>query len=78
MIHNPTRITFTCASLIDHIYSNNLTQNALSGIITDISDHFGTFHIEHKKSIHHDDAIDSRHIYSKANLCHFNEALRQI
>ena len=50
MTHKPTRITFTCASLIDHIYSNNLTQNSLSGIIiTDISDHFGTFNIEHTK-----------------------------
>ena len=78
MIHKPTRITFTCASLIDHIYSNNLTQNSLSGIIiTDILDHFGTLPIENKKSIHHDDSIDSRRLYSKANLCHFNEALHK-
>ena len=80
MIHKPIRLTFTCTSLIGHIYSNNLTQNSLSGIIiTDISDHFDTFHIEHKKSIHHDDAIDSKHIYSKTNLhvCHFKEALRK-
>ena len=27
------------------------------------------------KSVHHDDSIDSKRTYSKANLCHFNEAL---
>jgi hypothetical protein len=46
VIHKPTRVTHTSATLIDHIYSNLTCNNTLSGIIlTDVADHFGTFHI---------------------------------
>ena len=47
-ITRPTRITPHSATLIDHIYSNDnrpTFQNNISGIIiTDVADHFGTFH----------------------------------
>ena len=51
-ITRPTRITPHSATLIDHIYSNDnrpTSQNSTSGIIiTDVADHFGTFHIVNK------------------------------
>ena len=51
-ITRPTRITPHSATLIDHIYSNDnrpTSQNYTSGIIiTDVADHFGTFHIVNK------------------------------
>ena len=46
-ITRPTRITPHSATLIDHIYSND--NRPTSGIIiTDVADHFGTFHIVNK------------------------------
>ena len=43
-ITKPTRITSHSATLIDHIYTNKPDFTFSSGIIlTDISDHFGTF-----------------------------------
>jgi hypothetical protein len=45
VIHKPTRICHSSASLIDHIYTNNIASQTLSGIITnDVADHFGIFH----------------------------------
>jgi len=43
VIHKPTRVTHTSATLIDHIYSNLTCKDTLSGII--LTDHFGTFYI---------------------------------
>ena len=46
LITKATRITPNSATLIDHIYTNKKQVAATSGIlITDISDHFGTFSI---------------------------------
>jgi len=40
----PTRITDYSKTLIVHIYGNNVNQSYISGvIISDLSDHFGTF-----------------------------------
>ena len=51
-ITRTTRITPHSATLIDHIYSNDnrpTSQNSTSGIIiTDVADHFGTFHFVNK------------------------------
>ncbi len=44
MIHKPTRVTHSSATLIDHIYTNDISNSAQSGIIiTDVADHFATF-----------------------------------
>ena len=44
LINEPTRITNTTESLIDHIYVNNVEKISQSGVIqTGISDHFITF-----------------------------------
>ena len=45
-ITKPTRITSTTATLIDHLYSNHTHTEYDSGsIITDMTDHFGIFHL---------------------------------
>ena len=45
-IMEPTGITPTSATLIDHIYYNHRYTHSKSGIIiTDLADHFGIFHI---------------------------------
>ena len=44
LINRPTRITSHSASLIDNIFTNNLSHNLRSGILfTDISDHLPIF-----------------------------------
>ena len=43
-----------CPIIIDHIYTNNISTVGQSGIIiTDVADHFGTFHISNKRNNHH-------------------------
>jgi len=50
IIVKPTRICSSTATLIDHIYTNNISTVGQSGIIiTDVADHFGIFHIATKK-----------------------------
>ena len=45
LITKPTRVTSSSATLIDHIYSNDICSNSTSGIVlTDVADHFGIFH----------------------------------
>ena len=46
LINSPTRVTNTCASVLDHIWSNNLypPSEIFSGILTsEITDHYTTF-----------------------------------
>lgn len=45
VISKPTRISTTCATLIDHIYTNRVLDSAVNPgiIITDIADHFGVY-----------------------------------
>jgi hypothetical protein len=46
VILQPTRLSFSSAILIDHIYTNDMLSKSTSGIvITDVADHFGTFHL---------------------------------
>ena len=50
LILRPTRICSTSASLIDHMFTNDIMQLSFSGILlTDVADHFGTFHITNNK-----------------------------
>ena len=50
LITKPTRITPHSATLLDHIYTNTYDCRFKSGIIvTDISDHFGTFYVKTSK-----------------------------
>ena len=52
LINEPTRITSTSATTLNHIYSNSLRKISVSGIlISDVSDHSPTFCIM-KSNIH--------------------------
>ena len=47
LINRPTRVTAETATIIDHIYSNDLnaTRKTIQGIlVTDITDHYPVFH----------------------------------
>ena len=51
LILKPTRICASTASLIDHMFTNNIVAKSISGIIiTDVADHFGTFYITNNKT----------------------------
>lgn len=44
LISNPTRLTSYSATLIDNIFTNNLSQNVLNGVVLkDLSDHLPVF-----------------------------------
>ena len=46
LINVTTRISPTCTSTLDHIYTNSINKTRLSGVlIFDLSDHLPTFHI---------------------------------
>ena len=50
LITLPTRIKHQSATLIDHIFTNNICQKYYAGIIINsLSDHFPVFYIEENK-----------------------------
>ncbi len=78
MIHRPTRVTHSTATLIDHIYTNNITPNCTSGIIlSDITDHFATFYAINTKLPNQKMEHIERRIFSEANVNHFRDDLNQ-
>ena len=80
-ITKPTRITDHSATLIDHIYTNNIQVNnrITSGIITtDISDHFATFSITQlQDKIKPQITFKTTRDLSEANLSKFKTELNQ-
>ena len=51
-ITRPTRVTDISATLIDNIFTNNISENQFSGIIcTDISDHLPVCYVNEQKGI---------------------------
>ena len=78
LITKPTRITEFSATLIDHIYTNNLKSNPKSGIIiTDLADHFGIFTIIYKRArdyLQKSNVSFTRSFTSK-NILQFNDTL---
>ena len=79
VITKPTRVCISSATLIDHIYTNDITSSFLSGIvITDLADHFGTyFSITNKNNIDLNTTIKARYL-SDRNIIKFKESLRTI
>ena len=72
MITKPTRITSTSATLIDHIFTNDMSTSNSGIIIADISDHFGSFYIAHTKHLTHaSDTTLFRRKYSQRNIDKF-------
>jgi hypothetical protein len=79
VITKPTRISTTSATLIDHIYTNNITTTGYSGIIiTDVADHFGTFHISNIKTTNKSKTTSKVRIFSENNINTFKETLDQV
>ncbi len=76
LIHKPTRVTSVTATLIDHIYTNILNSESISGIIlTDVADHFATFHVAPNKMQTQKIIIKEKRIYSEANIDKFKQQL---
>ena len=69
VITKPTRICSSTATLIDHIYTNNISSTHHSGIIiTDVADHFRTFLIiQNKKQCHRSSIIKTKS-FSQSNI----------
>jgi hypothetical protein len=77
VIHKPTRVTHTSATLIDHIYSNLTCKDTLSGIIlTDVADHFGTFYIVNDSNRNTDKpTFITKRKFTKTNMTKFKQLL---
>ena len=63
-------MSHSSASLIDHVYTNILTDKFISGIIiNDVADHFGIFYCVRKKNkIHHSNTIQRRNVNAENTL----------
>jgi len=69
-ITKPTRITSTSATLVDHIYTNNITTAGI--IITDLADRFGTFYISQaQKTKHLPNSLKTTRMFSDTNIFKF-------
>lgn len=77
LITKPTRVQTHSATIIDHIYTNMTKKTITSGvIITDISDHFGTFTIlKDTLKVNNNTPIATRN-YSETNMLAFKNLLR--
>ena len=75
LITKPTCITDHSDTLIDHMYTNTTSLDYVSGIIiSDVSDHFGTFYISIKKA----PDVKSKYSYIRQTKQHNINALKQI
>jgi len=79
IIVKPTRITVSSATLLDHIYTNNITATGHSGIIiTDVADHFGTFYLTRVNINNNRTSNKSRNrLFSEKNINIFKNKLNQ-
>ncbi len=76
VITRPTRICSTSATLIDHMYTNDITSSYHSGItINDVADHFGTFCIFHSKGKQIKHNTPMRRSFRPNNVDKFNNIL---
>ena len=76
LIHKPTRISNSSATLIDHMYTNNIKISSISGIIiTDLAYHFGTFHTIYNESSFTTSKFVDKRIFSDSNVNKFNDQL---
>ena len=63
MIHKPTRIDKSSATLIDHIYTNMVDLPYTSGVITsEVADHFGIFFSVSNRPIRHSPTVVHKRI----------------
>ena len=79
VVTKPTRVCASTATLIDHIYINNLTSSLSPAIvITDAADHFGTCLFMANKTKHTDSTKSTYRIFSERNVAIFNGLLSNI
>ena len=78
LIHKPTRVTQTTATLIDNIFTNDLQmyKNTMNGILlSNISDHFPIFHIVKSYCYEMVDNITWKRKINDENIASFIEKL---
>ena len=80
IIVKPTRITASSATLIDHMYTNNITATGQAGIIiTDLDDHIGTFYLTKSHNTNNSHVKKARkRIFSDNNIEIFRSKLKDI
>lgn len=79
LITKPTRVTSISATLIDHIYTNDICKTSTSGIIlTDIADHFGIFYCVLGKPTHSANISTKKRSFSDINVKSFKNHLTEI
>ena len=72
-----TRIANSSVTLIDHIYTNETAKHITSGvIITDVSDHFGTFQFIQEPKHLKTQSNDYYRIYSDNNTAQFKHIIQ--
>ena len=77
VITRPTRLTLTSATVIDHIYTNDVTSKAKSGIvITDVADHFGNFYMKTNKCTENQAKYKTIRQYNENNMNVFKNVTR--
>ena len=78
LITRPTRVTANQATLIDNIFTNNMCNSGtiIQGIfVTDITDHYPIFHINHELTTEIADEFIVKRIYNTKNMREFSETL---
>ena len=76
LLTKPTRIAHTSATLLDHIYSNSINDQTINGIVlSDVSDHFGIFHLETSYLKKQPQTPMLKRTYSERNIDQFNSML---
>ncbi|XP_077969489.1 uncharacterized protein LOC144424244 [Styela clava] len=72
LICQPTRVTDTSSTLIDHIYTNCLNANLVPGILlSDISDHFPVFCLSKMNTLDKNSKRPRKHCMKNFNLDNF-------
>ena len=81
LIYKPIKIIPPTATLIEHIYTNDIrdTNRNFSGtIIPDTADHLGTFHAVKNKKYNSSQSSDTRSVFSETNLTKFKQLLSEM
>ena len=81
VITRPTRVTATSATLIDHIFTNdvdNLSHCVQGILVTDISFHYPVFHISRMSMVKETEMYMVKRVYNSRNKQGFLEAMTQV
>ena len=82
LINKPTRVTANTATIIDNIYTNNISNmnESIQGIlITDISDHYPIFHVNSNRSdSNNSEMYIMKRKYTTTNKLSFQNSLENI